>query len=59
MFIKPFLSSRDKKIISIIIPLQVLANVASAIGTEAAIGSADWSFWVNNLIWFLNFSYLY
>ncbi|KAG2191368.1 hypothetical protein INT46_005004 [Mucor plumbeus] len=45
MFIKPFLSSRDKKIISIIIPLQVLANVASAIGTESAIGSADWSFW--------------
>ncbi|CAO3638071.1 unnamed protein product [Mucor fragilis] len=45
MFIKPFLSSRDKRIISIIIPLQVLANVASAIGTEAAIGSADWSFW--------------
>ncbi|KAL7326659.1 hypothetical protein PS15p_208958 [Mucor circinelloides] len=45
MFIKPFLSSRDKRIISIIIPLQVLANVASVIGTEAAIGSADWSFW--------------
>ncbi|KAI8881639.1 hypothetical protein K501DRAFT_334567 [Backusella circina FSU 941] len=44
-FIKPFLSSKDKKIISIIIPLQVLANVASAIGSEAAIGSSDWTFW--------------
>ncbi|KAI8367551.1 lung seven transmembrane receptor-domain-containing protein [Radiomyces spectabilis] len=45
MFIKPFLSSKDKKVISAIVPLQVLANVASAIGSEAAVGSADWSFW--------------
>lgn len=46
MFIKPFLSSREKKIISVIIPLQVLANVASAIRSESALGSSDWSFWV-------------
>ncbi|CAO3596820.1 unnamed protein product [Absidia cylindrospora] len=45
MFIKPFLSSRDKSVISIVMPLQILANVASAIGGEAAIGSADWPFW--------------
>ncbi|ORZ19879.1 lung seven transmembrane receptor-domain-containing protein [Absidia repens] len=45
MFIKPFLSSRDKSVISIVVPLQILANVASAIGGEAAIGSADWPFW--------------
>ncbi|GAA5803522.1 hypothetical protein HPULCUR_009004 [Helicostylum pulchrum] len=45
MFIKPFLSTREKKIISVIIPLQVLANVASAIGNESALGSSDWSFW--------------
>ncbi|SAM04725.1 hypothetical protein [Absidia glauca] len=45
MFIKPFLSSRDKSVISIVVPLQILANVASAIGGEAALGSADWPFW--------------
>ncbi|KAI8341286.1 lung seven transmembrane receptor-domain-containing protein [Chlamydoabsidia padenii] len=45
MFIKPFLSSRDKSVISIVVPLQILANVASAIGGEAALGSAEWPFW--------------
>lgn len=46
MFIKPFLSSKDKRVISIVVPLQVLANIASAIGNEAAVGSTDRSFWV-------------
>lgn len=50
MFIKPFLNSRDKKIISVVIPLQVFANIASAIGNETAIGSSDWPFWVGDLI---------
>ncbi|CAO3609999.1 unnamed protein product [Cunninghamella echinulata] len=45
MFIKPFLSSKDKTIISIVVPLQILANVAKAIGNEAAMGSVDWPFW--------------
>ncbi|CAO3662646.1 unnamed protein product [Umbelopsis ramanniana] len=45
MFIKPFLSSRDKRIISIIIPLQVLANIGSFFVSETAIGSMNWSFW--------------
>ncbi|ORX57026.1 hypothetical protein DM01DRAFT_1406453 [Hesseltinella vesiculosa] len=45
MFIKPFLSSKDKTVISIVVPLQILANVAAAIRNEAAIGSSDWSFW--------------
>ncbi|RCI01907.1 hypothetical protein CU098_000946, partial [Rhizopus stolonifer] len=44
-FIKPFLSTRDKRIISMIIPLQVLANIASAIGNETALGSSDWPYW--------------
>ena len=49
MFIKPFLSVKDKRVISIVVPLQVLANVASAIGNETAIGSAGWSFWVSSV----------
>ncbi|KAF9124656.1 hypothetical protein BGW39_007989 [Mortierella sp. 14UC] len=45
MFIKPFLSQKDKKIILIIIPLQIISNVASTISNETAIGSINWSFW--------------
>ncbi|KAI9495123.1 lung seven transmembrane receptor-domain-containing protein [Zychaea mexicana] len=45
MFIKPFLSAKDKRVISVVVPLQVLANIASAIGSEAAVGSTDRSFW--------------
>ncbi|KAG0199444.1 hypothetical protein BGX28_007289 [Mortierella sp. GBA30] len=45
MFIKPFLSQKDKKIILVIIPLQILSNVASTISNETAIGSMEWSFW--------------
>ncbi|KAG0051894.1 hypothetical protein BGZ83_003221 [Gryganskiella cystojenkinii] len=44
-FIKPFLSQKDKKIILVIIPLQILSNVASTISSETAIGSINWSFW--------------
>jgi hypothetical protein len=44
--IKPFLSQKDKKIILIIIPLQILSNVASTIKNETAIGSINWAFWV-------------
>lgn len=46
MFIKPFLSTKDKRVISIIVPIQVLANIASVFASEAAIGSINWSFWV-------------
>jgi hypothetical protein len=49
MFIKPFLSAKDKRIISIIVPIQVLANIASVFVSEAAIGSIDWAFWVRNM----------
>ncbi|KAG0072834.1 hypothetical protein BGZ89_002421 [Linnemannia elongata] len=45
MFIKPFLSQKDKKIILIIIPLQIISNVASTIQNETAIGSINWEFW--------------
>lgn len=46
--IKPFLSQKDKKIILIIIPLQIISNVASTIKNETAIGSINWAFWVSN-----------
>ncbi|KAG0230997.1 hypothetical protein BGX31_005666 [Mortierella sp. GBA43] len=45
MFIKPFLSPKDKKIILVIIPLQILSNTALTISNETAIGSLKWSFW--------------
>ncbi|KAF9329799.1 hypothetical protein BG006_007170 [Podila minutissima] len=45
MFIKPFLSQKDKKIILIIIPLQILSNIAQTIQNETAIGSINWAFW--------------
>ncbi|KAI1315241.1 hypothetical protein EDD11_001073 [Mortierella claussenii] len=45
MFIKPFLSQKDKKIILVIIPLQIISNIASTISSETAIGSINWSFW--------------
>ena len=47
MFIKPFLSTRDKRIILVTIPLQILANVASAIRNETALGSLSWAYWVS------------
>ncbi|KAF9314794.1 hypothetical protein BG003_003776 [Podila horticola] len=46
MFIKPFLSQKDKKIILIIIPLQILSNIAQTIKNETAIGSINWAFWL-------------
>ncbi|OAD71221.1 hypothetical protein PHYBLDRAFT_66495 [Phycomyces blakesleeanus NRRL 1555(-)] len=45
IFIKPFLSSKDKRVISVLVPLQILANVATAIQSEAAIKSTDWTVW--------------
>ncbi|KAG0336375.1 hypothetical protein BG000_006632 [Podila horticola] len=45
MFMKPFLNDKDKKIILVIIPLQILANVAKTISEETAIGSLNWAFW--------------
>ncbi|KAG0011775.1 hypothetical protein BGZ81_001998 [Podila clonocystis] len=44
-FIKPFLNEKDKRIILVIIPLQILANVGKTISEETAIGSLNWAFW--------------
>ncbi|KAF9204146.1 hypothetical protein BGZ59_001225, partial [Podila verticillata] len=45
IFIKPFLNEKDKKIILIIIPLQILTNVAMTISEETAVASPNWAFW--------------
>jgi len=44
-FIKPFLSDKDKKIFLIVIPLQVLDNIAMIIVEETAPGSQGWFTW--------------
>ena len=41
-FIKPFLSDRDKKIIMVVIPLQVIDNLALIYTEAAAPGSEGW-----------------
>ena len=44
-FIKPFLSEKDKKIFLVVIPLQILDNVALIIIEETAPGSQGWFTW--------------
>jgi len=44
-FIKPFLSDKDKKIFAVVIPLQLLDNIAMIILEESAPGSQGWITW--------------
>jgi len=44
-FIKPFLADKDKKIFLVVIPLQILDNVAMIIIEETAPGSQGWFTW--------------
>jgi len=44
-FIKPFLADKDKKIFLIVIPLQILDNIALVIIEETAPGSQGWFTW--------------
>jgi len=44
-FIKPFLSVKDKKIFLIVIPLQLLDNIALIVIEETAPGSQGWITW--------------
>jgi hypothetical protein len=44
-FIKPFLSEKDKKIFLVVIPLQILDNIALIIIEESAPGSQGWFTW--------------
>lgn len=44
-FLKPFLQDREKKVLMIVIPLQVLANVASIVIGETGPFIRDWVTW--------------
>lgn len=44
-FLKPFLQEKEKKVLMIVIPLQVLANVASAVIGETGPFIKDWVTW--------------
>jgi hypothetical protein len=44
-FIKPFLNDKDKKIFLVVIPLQILDNIALIIIEETAPGSQEWFTW--------------
>jgi hypothetical protein len=44
-FIKPFLADKDKKIFLIVIPLQILDNIAMVIIEEATPGTSGWFTW--------------
>ncbi|KAJ8899871.1 hypothetical protein K2173_019574 [Erythroxylum novogranatense] len=44
-FLKPFLQEREKKVLMIVIPLQVLANVASVVIGETGPFIRDWVTW--------------
>lgn len=46
-FIKPFLSDKDKKIFLVVIPLQILDNIALIIIEETAPGSEEWLTWIS------------
>ncbi|XP_047316501.1 protein CANDIDATE G-PROTEIN COUPLED RECEPTOR 7-like [Impatiens glandulifera] len=44
-FLKPFLQEREKKVLMIVIPLQVLANLASVVIGETGPFIKDWGAW--------------
>lgn len=44
-FVKPFLQEREKKVLMVVIPLQVLANVASVVIGETGPFIRDWMTW--------------
>jgi cell division protein FtsW (lipid II flippase) len=45
-FIKSYLNDKDKKILLVVIPLQVLANIAMIVVGESSPGSQQWLTWV-------------
>lgn len=44
-FVKPFLSDRDKRIVMVILPLQVVNNIALVVTEEENMGNQDWAAW--------------
>ncbi|KAH3742483.1 seven transmembrane domain protein [Pelomyxa schiedti] len=45
-FLKPYLSAKDKKILMVVIPLQILDNIALVITEQTEEGLMLWRFWV-------------
>jgi len=44
-FMKPFINEREKRIVYVVIPLQVVANIAMIVLDESAPGSQSWITW--------------
>lgn len=44
-FVKPFLSTRDKRILMVVVPLQVVVNIASIVVEEMSPGTMGWLTW--------------
>lgn len=44
-FLKPYLQEREKKVLMIVIPLQVFANIASIVIDETGPSTKDWFTW--------------
>jgi hypothetical protein len=44
-FVKPFLQEKEKKIVMVILPLQVINNIALAVTEEENQGSQGWATW--------------
>jgi hypothetical protein len=47
--LKPFLSERDRKILLLMLPLQIFVNIALAMIEEQSEGSANWMWWRDSL----------
>jgi len=44
--LKPFLSPRDKAVLCVVLPLQVMVNVAVVVVEEEAPGTQGWMTWL-------------
>eukprot|EP00250_Pteridium_aquilinum_P002280 c12478_g1_i1 orf=553-1872(-) len=44
-FLKPFLQGKEKKVLMIVIPLQVLANIATVVVGETGLSGKNWLTW--------------
>lgn len=44
-FLKPYLHGKEKKVLMIVIPLQVLSNIATVVVDETGLSSRDWLTW--------------
>ena len=48
-FIKPYLNERDRQILLLVVPLQIISNIALAVVEETAPGSRAWFAWYDLL----------